>query len=63
MILVKYNFLFDCVKLIGFLAPDVNVVPSNPCVDPSPRIKIYFSLLSTCTDELISAPEIMTFFS
>ena len=29
-----------------------NVVPSNPYVGPLPRIKIYFSLLSTCTEEL-----------
>ena len=39
---------------------NINVVPSNPCVGP--RIKIYFTLLSTCTDELISAPKIMTYF-
>ena len=28
---------------------------------PSPRIQISFSLLSTCTDELISPPKIMQF--
>ena len=56
------NILFGCVKLIGYKTPAANVVSSNPCVGPSPRIKISFPLLLTCTDELMSAPEIMTFF-
>ena len=34
---------------------------ANPCVGSSPRIKISFSLLSTCTEELISTPKIMQF--
>ena len=55
------NLLFDYVKLTGYLATAVNVVSSNPCVSPSPRTKISFFLLSTWTDELISAPKIMPF--
>ena len=31
----------------------VNVVSSNHCVCPFPRIKTYFLLLATCTEELI----------
>ena len=50
-------------KLIEYLASGVNVVSSNACVGPSPRIKISLFLLSTCTDELISAPTVMTFLS
>ena len=46
---------------MGYFASAVNVVSSNPCVGPSLRIKIYFPLLSICTDELKSAPKI-TFF-
>ena len=38
-----------------------NVVSYNPCVGPSPRIKIYFFLLSTCTEELLSSPKIIHF--
>ena len=49
-------------KLIGYFGSAVNVVSSNPCVGTSPRIKIYFSLSLICTDELISAAKIMTFF-
>ena len=56
------NLFLDCVKLIHYFASVVNMISSNPCVGPSPRIKISFPLLSTCTDELISAPKIMTFF-
>ena len=44
-----------------FLHHAVNLVSSNPCVVSSPRIKISFHVLSTCTDEIISA-HIMTFF-
>ena len=36
------------------------MVSSNPCVGPSQRLKIF--LLSKYTDELISAPKVMTFF-
>ena len=57
------NLFPDCEKLIEYFTSAVNVVSSSPHVGPSPRIKISFPLLSTCTDELISAPKIMTFFS
>ena len=43
------------------MASAVVVVLSNPCVGPSPRTNIYFFLLSECTDELLSIPEIKTF--
>ena len=46
------NLLFHFLKLIGYLASAVNLISSNPCAGPSPRIKISFPLLSTCTDEL-----------
>ena len=48
--------------MIGYFASAVNVVLSNPCVGQSPRIKISLFLLSTCTDDLMSTPKIMTFF-
>ena len=35
---------------------------SNRCVGPFPRIRMSFFLLSISTDELISAPNIITFF-
>ena len=45
------------------LVSAANAVPNNyPLFGPSPRIKKHFLLLSTCADELISAPKIMTFF-
>ena len=34
----------------------------DPCVVHLPRIKIYFYLLSTCTELLISARKLITFF-
>ena len=49
------NLLFCCVKLIGHIASAVNVVISNPCVGPAPRIKTSFLLWSICRDELSSA--------
>ena len=54
------NLFPDYVKLLGYFASAVNVVPSNPCVRPFPRIKISFSLLSICKDELISIPKMIT---
>ena len=38
----RYNtkHLLGCVKLIGYIASAANVVSSNACVGPSPRIKI-----------------------
>ena len=56
------NLFPESVKLIEYFASAVNVVSSNPWVGPLPRIKIYFPVLSTFTDELISAPKIITFF-
>ena len=47
-------------KLIEPRASAVNVVSYNPCVGPFPIIKIYFSLLSICTDELKLTQKIMT---
>ena len=32
----------------------------NPCIGPSPRIKIYIFLWSKCTEELMSTPKIIT---
>ena len=55
------NLLFGCVKSIGYIASAINVESSNPCTGPSPSIKISLFLLSIWTDELISAPEMMTF--
>ena len=43
------------------MASAVNVVSSNPWAYPSPKIKISFPLLSTYTDEVISAAKMMTF--
>ena len=37
------NLFLGCVKLTGFYISAVNVVSSNPCVAPSPRIKISLS--------------------
>ena len=45
------------------MASDVNVVSSNPYIGPLPIIKIYFTLLSICTVELISALRRLTFFT
>ena len=47
---------------MGYVGSAVNVVSSSPCVGPLLRIRIFFPLLSICTDHLISAPKIMTFF-
>ena len=57
----KQNFLFDLEKLIEYWASAVNVVSTDPCVSPLPRIKISFHWLSTWRDELISTPKMMTF--
>ena len=51
-------FFPDCLKLIGYLASVIIWVSSKPCVKPSPRTKISFFLLSTCTEELLSTPKI-----
>ena len=57
---INTNLLFECVKLVGYIASTVNVLSSDG-VGPSPRIKISLLLLSKCTHELISVPKIMTF--
>ena len=56
------NIFPDSVKLIGHFPSTVNVVSSNPCVGPSSKIEISLFLFSICTDELKSAPKLMTFF-
>ena len=48
-------------KLFEYFFSAVNVVSSNPCVVPSPGIKMSFFLLSTSTEELASTPKIITF--
>ena len=57
------RFFSDSVKLIEYIASDVNVVLSNPCVDSLRRTRISFLLLLVCTDKLISTPKIITFLS
>ena len=58
---LKKNRLFDLKKLIEYWASAIKVVLSDPCVGPLPIIKIPLYLLSIYADELISAPEIITF--
>ena len=48
------------VKSIEYFFSVVIVVSPNPCVGSSPRIKIHNLLLSTCTEELLSAPTFIT---
>ena len=50
-----FYYSLDLIKIF-FL-----IVPSNPCVALLPRIKISFSLLSICPDELIPTPKMITF--
>ena len=45
------NLFPDCIKLIEYFASSVNVVSSNPYVSLSPRLNMFFPLLSACTDE------------
>ena len=47
-------------KIYGIFFSAVKVVSSKPSVGPLPRITISFFLLSIGTDELISAPNIIT---
>ena len=47
-------------KLIEYLASAVTAVPSNPCIGPSLRTKIYIFSIIVCVDELLSA---VTFLS
>ena len=46
--------------MFEYIFSAVNVTPSNTYVGPSPRIKISFFLLSTCTEELMSTPKFIT---
>ena len=57
------NLFPDLAKWIGYLASAVNVVLSKLFVGHSTGIKTSLFLLSICTDDLLSAPYIMTFFS
>ena len=61
-IFLEHQQIRNCVKLIGYLVSAVNTVSSNPCVGPSPIIKISLFLLSICTDKLLPAPNILIFF-
>ena len=62
LLYIIFDFIiFDCVKLIEYIASAVNVVSPNPCVGSFIGIKISFPLLSIWTDEFIPAPKIMTF--
>ena len=45
------------IRILEYLVSAVIVILFNPCAGPSPRIKIYFSLLSACIDELLSTPK------
>ena len=58
----KQNVLLFSVKLIEYFFSAINVVPSNPCVAPSPRIKIYYFLLSPCIEEIISTLKLYNFY-
>ena len=48
------------IKLIKYFFSVVSVLSSNLCEGTSMRIKIYFFLLSTFTEELISTLKIVT---
>ena len=58
---LKQNFLLCSVKSIELFFSEINFVSHNLCVVLSPRIKIYFFWLSTCAEEPISTPNIITF--
>ena len=48
-------------KLIEYWVSAVDVRSPNPCLGPILRINLSFSLLSVCTDKLISTPKIVAF--
>ena len=51
------------IKSIGYTASAVNVVPSNSVLVLQQELRyIYFCYQSKCTDKLISAQKVMTFF-
>ena len=58
---IRQNCFCDLEKLIENLASAIFEASSNPCVGSSPRTNIFFLLLSTCTDKLLSTPKITTF--
>ena len=53
-------FFFFLVTLIEYSTSVVNVISANSYVEALPRIKISFFIISACTNELISAPNIIT---
>ena len=55
------KFSFDIDKLTEYWPSGDNIVSCNLHVGPIARVKIFFSWLSICTDELRSIPKIMTF--
>ena len=55
------NVFLNCVKLKGYLASAFKVVPTNLCVIPYPRTKIFLFLLSTYIGGLVSAQNIITY--
>ena len=54
------NFLCNVENFLEYSSFAVNVASSNLCVKALQKIKISFFLLSICTDELISTPQIKT---
>ena len=52
----------DSVKLIEHLFSAVSVVSTNPCVGPSPKIKISFFLLSLCTENSYLLQKLLHFY-
>ena len=56
-------FFSSCSKTNRIHFSESSAVSYNPCANPSPRIKMLFVLLLTCTLELISAPKMTTFTS
>lgn len=58
---LQQNFFHSSLKLIECLASVVSVVSPNSSVRPLPKTEIFFFLLSTCIEELLSTPNIVTF--
>ena len=55
----KINTLYNL--YIIYIYNSVIVVPSNPCIEPSPRTNKSFFLLPTCKEKLLSTPKITSF--
>ena len=49
--MLNRNRVPDSLKLLGYLASAFIVVLSKPCVSPSPRAKLFLSLLLICTED------------